>query len=95
MKSVFGLIIGNRGFFPAQLVREGREDILKALKACGCGAVVLDEKDSQFGSVETLEDAKKCAALFRKNAEKIDGIIISLPNFGDERAAAGAIQMSG
>ncbi len=27
---------------------------------------------------------KKCAKLFRDNYEKIDGVVVALPNFGDE-----------
>jgi L-fucose isomerase-like protein len=36
-----------------------------------------------------------CAELFRRNACKIEGILVTLPNFGEERAVADAIRMSG
>ena len=45
-------------------------------------------QDTKYGSVETYADAKKCAELFAKNGEKIDGIIVTLPNFGDEKGVA-------
>ncbi len=83
-KANFGLIIGIRGFFNPKLAQEGRKGLLEKLDEQGYGYVTLDENDTQFGAVETVEDAKKCAALFRKNYEKIDGVIVSLPNFGDE-----------
>ncbi len=92
MKSVFGLILGNRGFFPDKLVEEGREEILKVLAKNDCKAIVLGPKDSKFGSVVTREDIRKCVDLFRKNADKIDGIIVSLPNFGEERSIADVIK---
>ena len=67
-KTTLGLIIGNRGFFPDHLCREGRETILNVLKSAGFNVVTLSPKDTKFGSVETWDDAKKCAALFKKHA---------------------------
>ena len=89
-----GLIIGNRGFFPDHLCKEGIEKILKILSK-KFDVITLTEKDTKFGSVETYQDAKKCAELFSKNKDKIDGIIVSLPNFGDEKAVADSIKLSG
>src|SRR5579862_1929641 len=90
-----GLIIGNRGFFPDHLARDGREDMIRAVESAGMEAVVLSPEDSKYGAVETREDAKKCAALFRAQSATIDGIIVSLPNFGDERAVAETLRMAG
>ena len=94
-KMTFGVIVGNRGFFPAILAKKGRGDILGVLKKAGCDAVCLTEKDTKFGSVETYTDAKKCAELFSKNTDKIDGIIVTLPNFGDEKSIAEVIKSCG
>jgi L-fucose isomerase-like protein len=93
--ATLGVIIGNRGFFPAALAREGREEILRVLGEEGYQAVCLTPEETKFGSVETLQDAQKCAALFKKHAEELDGILVSLPNFGDERGVANTIRMSG
>lgn len=94
-KSTFGVIVANRGFFPAALARDGRKSILDVLKKNGYGAVCLSMKDTKYGAVETFEDAKKCAAFFAANAGKIDGIIVTLPNFGDEKGVAEVIKRSG
>jgi len=94
-KMTFGIIVGNRGFFPDILAQKGRKDILNILKNASCDAVCLTEKDTKFGSVETYNDAKKCAELFSKNANKIDGIIVTLPNFGDEKGVAEVIKSCG
>ena len=94
-KVTFGVIVGNRGFFPDALAKEGRRDILSVLKEAGYGAVAISTKETKFGAVETFSDAKKCAALFAEKSDKIDGVIISLPNFGDERGAAEAVKRSG
>jgi len=94
-KMTFGIIVANRGFFPDALAKEGREAILDVLKNCKHKAVCLTAKNTKFGCVETYDDAKKCAALFRKNRDEIDGIIVTLANFGDEKGVANAIRLSG
>jgi L-fucose isomerase-like protein len=94
-KVTFGVIVGNRGFFPDVLAKEGRKEILSVLKENGYGAVALAMTDTKYGAVETLEDAQKCAELFASKAGQIDGIIITLPNFGDERGVAETIKRSG
>ena len=94
-KLTFGLLVGNRGFFPDALAKEGRATMIALLKKLGYGVVALTEKDTKFGSVETWEDAKKCAGLFAKKAGDIDGVIVTLPNFGDERGVADTLRMAG
>src|SRR5579859_2400939 len=93
-KMTMGVIIGNRGFFPDQLAKAGREEMIQALANAGMDCVVLGPEDSKHGAVETHEEAKRCAALFQKNREKIDGVIVSLPNFGDERAIADTLRLA-
>jgi L-fucose isomerase-like protein len=94
-KTTLGVIVGNRGFFPDHLCETGRHEMLRVLDEEDIQTVVLDPADTPFGSVETLEDAKKCAALFKEHQEEIDGILVTLPNFGDERAVATTIRLSG
>jgi L-fucose isomerase-like protein len=89
-----GLIIGNRGFFPDHLARSGREAMIRALELAGISAVVLGPEDSKHGALGTRDDAKKCAALFDANRDKIDGVIVALPNFGEERPIAETLRMA-
>ena len=93
-KMTMGVIVGNRGFFPDQLAKSGREEIIQALAKAGMDAIVLGPEDSKHGAVETHEEAKRCAALFKKNADKIDGVVVTLPNFGDERAIADTLRLA-
>lgn len=93
-KVTLGVIVGHRGFFPAHLVDKGRDEILRVLKEEGINSVVLSPTETKHGAVETRDDAKKCAELFRKNSSDIAGILITLPNFGDERGIAEAIRMA-
>jgi len=94
-KTTLGVIVGNRGFFPAVLARDGREEILRVLKEQGYETVCLTPEDSKFGAVETLQEARKWADLCKQQRDQIDGIVVSLPNFGDERGVANSIRFSG
>ena len=94
-KMTFGLVVGNRGFFPDQLAKTGRIEMIAVLEAAGAKAVVLSPEESKHGAVETYAESKKCAELFKKHADEIDGIIITLPNFGEERGIVDAIRLSG
>ena len=89
-----GVVVGNRGFFPSHLATSGRLEMIAALEAAGIKPVVLTPEETAHGAVETYEDAKKCAALFQKHAAEIDGIIITLPNFGEERGLADTLRLA-
>ncbi len=93
--TTFGVIIGNRGFFPDHLANSGREDLLAVLNKAGYEAVALGPGDTKCGAVTTREEVKKCAELFRSRRDSIDGVIVSLPNFGEERAIADTLRMAG
>jgi L-fucose isomerase-like protein len=93
--TTFAVILGTRDFFPAEPVRTSRREVLALLEEMGFEVVILDEADTPLGAVETWEQAKKCAALFRANQERIDGILVILPVFAPEKGIADAIQLSG
>jgi L-fucose isomerase-like protein len=88
------VLYGNRDFFPDALVTEARADIAKLFAEYGIKAIQLAESDSKLGGVETHSDARKCAELFKKHADEIDGILVCLPNFGDEKGVADTLKMS-
>jgi len=93
-KMTIGLIVGNRGFFPDHLAKSGREEMIQVLQKAGYDVVALTPEQSKYGAVETHDEAKRCAALFRSKADAIDGIIVTLPNFGDERAIADTLRLA-
>src|ERR1700721_3206845 len=93
-KMTMGVIVGNRRFFPDHLAKSGREEILRALQAAGMDVVALTPEESKYGAVETREESRRCAELFKRNRERIDGIIVTLPNFGEERAIADTLRLA-
>ena len=95
MNTSLGVIFGNRDFFPDHLVSEARQDILALFKEMNIDAVMLGKKETKLGSVETYAHAKACADLFKANRDRIEGILVVLPNFGDEKGVADTIKLSG
>src|SRR5260370_38595120 len=91
-KKTMGLIVGNRGVFPDHLAKSGREEMMQVLHKDGMDVVALGPEHSKHGAVETFEEAKRCAELFRSKSAQIDGVVVTLPNFGDERAIADTLR---
>jgi L-fucose isomerase-like protein len=87
-----GVIVGNRGFFPDHLALSGRQTILEVLANAGIKAILPGENETNYGSIESLREAQLCADLFRQHRDEIDGVIVTLPNFGDERAIANTLR---
>ena len=90
-----GVIIGNRDFFPDQLVSEARSEVLALLKARGVTPVMVTPEQTKLGGIETHAEARICADLFRRHRDAIDGVLVVLPNFGDEKGVADTLKLSG
>jgi L-fucose isomerase-like protein len=90
-----GVIVGNRDFFPDRLVTEGRADILDVCRELDIEPVVVEDKDTKLGAVETYPHAKACADVFRRHRDRIQGVLVTLPNFGDEKGVADTLKLAG
>ena len=92
-KTCFGVIIGTRAYFNSELARDVRKQLLKTISDLGFEYVILPEDATPTGSssIETREDGLKVARQFRQHRDEIDGIVVSLPNFGFEIGIINAI----
>jgi L-fucose isomerase-like protein len=94
-KSTFALFFGNRGFFPASLQAEAREELPQALKALGHQVLMLDANATRYGAVETPPEGQVYANFLKEHRGEVEGIILCLPNFGDENGAVVALKDAG
>ena len=94
-KMNFALFFGNRGFFPASLIAQARTELPKLLKSWGYDSFMLEESATRFGAVETAREGQTYANFLAANRGKYDGVILSLPNFGDENGAVTALKDAG
>jgi len=92
--TTLAVIVGTRDFFPAEPVLRWRRAVLDLLAKEGIEAVIPGEDETPMGAVETWEQAKKWAALFRANRDRIDGVLVALPVFAPEKAIADVIKLA-
>ena len=95
LKSTFALYFGNRGFFPESLIAIARNEVSETLKKLGYNSLMMDSNVTRYGAVETAEEGRKYARFLENNRGKYDGVILVLPNFGDENGAVAALQDAG
>jgi len=93
-QTTFGLIVGTREFFNSELAVGVRAKLLSVLEEQGYGYVITPADATPCGAIETREHAKLCAELFKRNANTIDGVIVVLPNFGDELGIVQTLEMA-
>lgn len=93
-KSSLGIIIGNRDFFPDSLVEKARTEIIEVFTKLDLNPILLNPIDTKLGGVETFSEAKRCADLFKAHREDIMGILVLLPNFGDEKGVADTLKLA-
>lgn len=91
-KSTFALFLGNRGFFPGSLIDAARREMLEALGGIGHDVLTLDASLTRYGAVETPAEGQVYANFLQQNAGKYDGVVLCLPNFGDETGAVAALK---
>jgi len=91
-KVTFALFFGNRGFFPASLMTKARHELSTRLEHLGYGHLMMEACATRHGAVETPAEGQKYARFLKENAGKFDGVILSLPNFGDETGAVTALK---
>lgn len=94
-ETTLGVIVGNRDIFPDHLVSQARTDIASLFKELGLQSIILSENETKLGGVETYAEAQQCAELFRKHRSEIDGVLVVLPNFGDEKGVADTLRLAG
>lgn len=93
--TAIGVLVGNRGFFPNHLCETGRESILRVLEEAGLEPVIPPVEATPYGAIETVADARKYADYFKQHRDRIEGVLVTLPNFGDERAVANTLRWAG
>jgi len=94
-KQTFGVIIATRNIFSSKLAVDARAKVLAKLDQMGFNTIILPSEETPTGNIEGYADAVKCGELFRKNSDVIEGILVVLPNFGDELGVVNSIKMSG
>lgn len=86
------LLVANRGFFPSSVIDSAREEMLQAAKKAGAELLIMDLLLTRYGAVESRQDGEVYAKFLEKHQGEYDGLILCLPNFGDENGIKEAIK---
>ena len=85
------LLVSNRGFFPSSVIESAYDDMQNALKKVNIDCLTIDKQSVKYGAVETTQDGFVFASFLREHRGEFDGLVICLPNFGDENGIKAAI----
>lgn len=91
----FALFFGNRGLFPPSHMESARKELPESLTAWGYNVLMAPAAATRYGAVETTAEGEVYARFLRENRGRYDGVILSLPNFGDETGAVAALKEAG
>ena len=94
-KSTFALFFGNRGFFPSAHVSKARKELSVILNRMGHKTLMMPEESTNFGAVETTREGQLYAQWLNDHKGKFQGVVLCLPNFGDETGAVAALKEAG
>lgn len=91
-KICFALYFANRGFMPAELLADARKEMVEAVKKAGYDYLIMDEKATRYGAVETRDEGLIYAKWLKEHQGEFQGVICSMPIFADENGAVTALQ---
>lgn len=86
------LLIANRGFFPHTVIESARKEMSDAIMLAGAEVLCIEESKTRYGAIETREEGEVFAEFLVANDGEYDGLVICLPNFGDENGIKEAIK---
>ena len=89
-----GLVIGSRQFFNGAPCILARQQLEAQVAAIGARGFIPPIEATVNGAVQTRADAELYARYFAEHRDEIDGLVVSLANFGDEIAVIETIQRS-
>ena len=91
----FAICLANRGTFPGSLFDTARRELKKVLAAQGHEVLFLPVDATRHGAVGSPKEGSVFAKFLTAHRGEFDGVILSLPNFGDENGGVVALRDAG
>lgn len=86
------VLVANRGFFPSSVIESARAEMTQAIQKVGAEALLMDPTLTRYGAVENRAEGEIYSNFLAEHDGEYDGLIICLPNFGDENGIKEAIK---
>lgn len=86
------LLVANRGFFPSSVIEAAYAEMKTAFAKAGVECLTIEEGKTKYNAVETTEDGNIYHAFLAAHRGEYDGLVVCLPNFGDENGIKAALR---
>lgn len=86
------LLVANRGFFPSSVIESAYEEMRQAAAKANVELLEIEKDRVKYGAVETTQEGMIYHDFLQEHHGEYDGVIISLPNFGDENGIKAALR---
>jgi L-fucose isomerase-like protein len=86
-RQTLAVMIGTGIFFPPEFCVKARVEIRSAIEKAGFVALMMPEDATEHGGVQSTDEGRKFAAFLKAHEGKYDGVVLTLPNFGNENSA--------
>ena len=86
------LLVANRGFFPSSVIEATYDDMHAAAHRAGVELIEIEPGKVKYNAVETTQEGMVYHDFLEAHHGEYDGVIISLPNFGDENGIKAALR---
>lgn len=86
------LLVANRGFFPSSVIESAYDDFRQVAAKAGVELLEIEKDKVKYGAVETTQEGMIYHDFLEAHHGEFDGVIISLPNFGDENGIKAALR---
>ena len=86
------LLVANRGFFPSSVIEAAYAEMKNAFVKAEIECLTLEEGKTKYNAVETTEDGNIYHEFLAAHRGEYDGLVVCLPNFGDENGIKAALR---
>ena len=86
------LLVANRGFFPSSVIESAYAEMRQAALKAGVELLEIEKDKVKYGAVETTQEGMVYHDFLEEHHGEYDGVIICLPNFGDENGIKAALR---
>lgn len=74
-------------FFPPEFCGAARTQMKAAIEKAGIQALLMPEEETAHGGIQSPDEGRKYAKFLKEHEGQYDGVVLSLPNFGNENSA--------
>ncbi len=92
IKMKLALLVANRGFFPSSVIESAYAEMKSAFAKAEVECLTFEEGKTKYNAVESTTDGNQYHQFLAEHRGEYDGLVVCLPNFGDENGIKAALR---